>query len=175
MKTKAHRSEDGLAIAYLLASIAVLSLVAFALSKQTGQGVQLKTNFDNKITLIKQYQQIRSRILSCGIAYPGGINDTGFRVQYPGTPVSGNLSDAQCPGHPDKDNLWTGRGGMLLPRPPEAFDQWKYINDATSMRLTIQPTATGDAASSGLLNAVAIRIGDTASMSGEVLSITLMY
>jgi hypothetical protein len=167
--------EQGIAVAYLLASIALLTLVAFTMSKMSDSSTSLKVAFDNKITLIRQYQQIRSRILSCGIAYPGGINGTGFRVQYPGTPASGNLADALCPGHPDKDNLWTGRGGMLLPAPPAAFSQWKYINDATSMRLTIQPAATGDAGSIRVLGAVAKRIGSAASMSGEVLSITLMH
>lgn len=171
---RTSHSEQGIAIAYLLAAIALLGLVAFMMAKMSNSNVQLQSAFQSKQTLITQYQLIRSRILSCGIAYPAGNNGSTVRVRYPATPVSGNVIDMTCPGQPGANNLWNGAGSVTLRAPPAAFTGWTYANDSTSMRLAIQPAVGGDTFATGILIAVANRIGDIATISGETLTITLM-
>lgn len=171
---RTNRSEQGIAVAYILAAIALLGLVAFMMAKMSNSNVQLQTAFDSKQTLIRQYQLIRSRVLSCGVAYPAGDNGTGVRVRYPATPVSGNVIDMTCPGQPGANNLWSGAGSVTLRAPPAAFTGWMYANDGTSMRLAIQPAVSGDTRSIGILTSVANRIGDIATVSGSTLTITLM-
>lgn len=171
---KAKKNQKGVAIAYMLTAIALLGLISFALSRLTTSSKQLEASFETRLALIGQYQMIRSRILSCGIAYPAGDNGTGSRVRYPATPLSERVLDLECPGKPGANNLWNGSGGVRLSAPPPAFSEWGYVNDATSMRLSIEPMTTGDTSSLSILSGVAIRVGDNASMVGNALVITLM-
>lgn len=165
-------------MAYVLATISLIALISYGLAKQSGSNAQLQAAFETKQTLIRQVQLIRSRILSCGIAYPTGNNGNGYvnRVRYPATPVSGKVRDLSCPGlPPGSDNLWTGMGGATVPLPPVAFSEWEYVSDATSMRLRIVPASSADAASLRVLNAVELRIGETAAIVNDGLEITLMH
>lgn len=166
--------QKGFAIGYLFAALALAGLVAFQLSKTSRTNAQGDVNFQNRAALLDQYHLIRSRILACGINFPYGDNGTTFRIRYPATPGSGLVRDLTCPGQDPPNNLWTGLNGLILPAEPPALNPWRYENDATSMRLSIQARSASDTHLLGVMDQVVSTIGSAASRSGDVLTVVLM-
>jgi hypothetical protein len=168
-------TQRGVGLAYLLAFIALLSIVTMSLSQMTRGATRSRLNFDTSMALHEQAQLIRNRILVCAVAYPVGDNGTGFHPTYPATPGSGLLRDAVCPGQPAPGNLWSGTGGLLLPPPPRGFAPWTLSNDAASLRIALAALDPADAGARGIIDHLLARLGSGASRSAGVLTIVLMY
>jgi hypothetical protein len=168
------RAQRGIGVAYILTFIALVAIVTAAMAKFGRDSVRSRLNFETSSALLEQSQLIRNRLLVCGVSFPAGDNGTGFHPIYPPTPVSGLLADAQCPGQPLPNNLWTGSGGLRLPPSPHGFEQWRYQNDSTSVRVSIAPRVAGDASALGLVDKVIPRIGDSAARVGDALTVTIL-
>jgi hypothetical protein len=168
------RHQAGIALSYVLAFIALVA-IATTYFATTGRGVARSiSNQENKVALLEQATLVRSRIIGCAVSFPGGDNGTGFRLPYPPgtTPVA--VRDLVCPGQDGANNLWSGTGGLTLPAPPRIFNDWMYVNDASSMRISISAKTSGDATTLAIMDAIATRLGSGASRTGDVLTIVVM-
>ena len=162
-------------VGYIYFMLAMLSIVALSYSQITRSAAVSQHNYDSRQSIINQYQIIRSRIISCAIQYPGGNNGTGFHIQYPATPTGNLVSNLTCPGQSGSNNLWTGTGGSQLPLVPPEFNNWTYVNDATSIRISLTAKiGTTDLGAMGMINWLANRLGSSASIVGPTLTIVIM-
>lgn len=139
-----QRPPRGYIMAYLLVGITAMSLVAVAVSRSGDDQAERRFVSEAQRVVLHQGELVRAQILLCGTMYPGGNNGSGFRVRYPAAPVSGLVRDLECPGVPSggNRNLWSGARGVTLPPPPRGMQEWRYANDATSMRIWITADTT---------------------------------
>lgn len=166
------RKQKGIALAYLIAVITLLTVISAAWSLTSRSTVQAQWNSDTKRTLLDQYQLIVGRLVYCGVAYPAGDNGTGFRGRFPGAATSVGVDTLVCPGQAVPNNLWSGIGGLTLPATPARFSPWSYTNDATSMRIAVSVTAgVADTQAIGVLDNVVALIGQGAVRSGATMTV----
>ncbi|MDX2027871.1 MAG: hypothetical protein SFW62_04490 [Alphaproteobacteria bacterium] len=120
-------SESGIAIGPILFVIALLAILAVAVSSGIGDfgtvGVSDRVTAD----IISQANLVRAKINECNIKY-------GTNANYDGYPSSdtddGTLVSAlECQGDPvGLKGLWTGQRAANLPPPTSGFSPWYYIN-----------------------------------------------
>lgn len=157
-------------LAMLLIVIAMMSAIAyFTLSGGDTTNVINNSNITNRI--VSQASIIRSRILACGIEYPQGNNGSGFRAQYPAATTAVDIALLTCPGA-NNANLWTLLDGLSSPPVLAGFSNWSYVNDGTSLRITIQPTNTDG--KNAMPNVVSSLGANQASYTAGVLTWTLV-
>lgn len=168
------KRERGIALAYVLAFLALMTLATTYLASTQRGVAQSLANQENKVALLEQATLIRGRIIGCVVSFPGGDNGTGVRVQYPAEPASSLVRDLTCPGQPGSNNLWSGTGGLTLPSPPRIFTDWSYQNDGTGLVISIDAASPGDPATLGVMDSIAQRLGPSASRAGNTLTIILM-
>ena len=171
---KASMFQRGVALAYILATIALASLAATYIAKSQRGVAQSQFNQDVKNSLTDPYTISRSRISGCAITYPAGNNGTGFHLVYPATPASGLVADLTCPGQSGSNNLWYGTGGLTFAAQHRSFLPWRYVNDATNIRITITAAVANNPTLQGIMDVLVQRIGASASRSGDVLTIILL-
>lgn len=170
-------SERGFILSYILVALVILVITVQGLRLITdGMDVQARTTDEAKEELLRQIGQIRATLQLCAVLFPAGNNGTGFHPSYPATPVSGQLRDAECPGVPNGNkNIWTsGQVGHLLPKIPMGFGEWQYINDADSIRITLDPVSAGDVVASTIVTRAQRRIGENASISGDTFVVKII-
>ena len=168
------RSERGIALSYILAVIALLTVATMFVARTQRGTAQALINQENRLALIDQFGLIRSRVIACAVTYPGGDNGTSYRTPFPAAMTRTVVRDLTCPGQPGANNLWSGTGGLSLPAPPSLYSDWRFVNDAASMRLEISARVGGSAIARGVLDGIASRLGNQASRSGDTLTIVLM-
>jgi hypothetical protein len=154
--------QRGIAITYILIFIALATLAAMEVSMMSRGSKQAAVNDAAKTTVLDQWRLIRGRIIACAINYPGGNNGTAYRVRYPAATTPVAVSTLTCPGQTGANNIWSGTGGLTLPAAPSMFNAWTYVNDTTSMRITISA------------NNASNPTGPNATRSGSTLTIVLM-
>lgn len=134
----------GIAIGPILFVLALLGIIATALSSGSGGGFGA-AGIADRITadVVSQANMIRSKILECQMQYL--VNGATFASSpcagdsYPcsnqtnGTPVA----DLTCPNDPLKSggaeqSLWSGLRVAMLPPPTKGFSAWTYINAGDS-------------------------------------------
>ncbi|MFO0753551.1 MAG: hypothetical protein U0411_09540 [Thermodesulfovibrionales bacterium] len=121
--------------------------------------------------IVAQANMIRQKVLVCSLLYPGGNNGTGSHISYPGGSDAA-VSTLSCPG--SGQNLWTGVDGQALPKAPDGFNDWKYSNDAASVRISLR--AASLAASQGAMQKALGYFNQTlpeASLSGNDFILTI--
>lgn len=120
--------------------------------------------------VVAQANLIRTKVSKCVIDYPSGNNGTGFHLPYPGASSLVNASTLTCPG--SSANLWTSGDAILLPATPIGFDAWGYINDATSVRISIQ---SSDISYGTCMSKALGKFGaDEATLVGDTLTIQIV-
>lgn len=151
----------------LMATALLVSALTVALTGGSG-GFSMSGMLagNNKATLVAgQAALIRSRILQCAIEYPSGNNGTGFRVSYPAAAAITNVSALTCPG--SGVGLWNMSDAVEMPPTIEGFNVWRYVNDATSMRIQI---VASNSDTTALLSSIATKLGAQSSYSGSTLT-----
>lgn len=166
--------QKGLALAYVLGFLALLTLATTFLAKTQRGVAQSLANQEHKIALLDQATLIRGRIIGCAVSFPGGDNGTGFRLQYPAALVATPVRDLTCPGQTGANNLWTGTGGLTLPAPPKVFTDWEYENSGSGLIISIRSTSSTDTTTQGVMDNIAMRLGPSASRVGDKLIFVLM-
>lgn len=152
--------ESGIAIGPILFVIALLAVLAVAVSSSIGDfgtvGVTDRVTAD----IVSQANLIRAKINECNIKYGTNANYDG----YPSSDASdGTLVSAlECDGDPDAlESLWTGQRPANLPPPTSGFGPWYYINtngsglggDPEGGRcIWIEPTISNPKNNAGLVN-----------------------
>jgi len=166
-------SNKGFAVVSLvLMVIALMAVIAGAIAISS-RSYNAAVAINNTVTqLVAQANLIRQKVTQCVIEYSEGDNGTGFHKTYPaGTNV--DVSTLTCPGAPaGSNNLWTGSDSVFLPNPPVGFNAWKYTNDATSVRISIQTTNVSGYGTA-MSKAAAKFSSSEASVSGDTLTVTI--
>lgn len=160
----------------ILGSLFLFATLLWAIAGTTSsvQGVPIYTATNQ---LAGQAQYLRAAILACVTNYPNGNNGGAYHLVYPRADTAINASTATCPGN-SSANVFTGNGGFGYVPPVTGFGAgswattggWQYINDGTSVRLTITEDSTSwDKA----LSNVATQIGSQAVKLGTTLTVTI--
>ncbi|MBZ0158351.1 MAG: hypothetical protein K8I29_19310 [Alphaproteobacteria bacterium] len=123
---------------HLLAAVLLSATLAAVLARSGRVDATFFTKSGIVSQIVAQANMIRQKVVACSTLYPSGNNGTGNHISYPG----GNdvaVSTLTCPG--SGQNLWTGVDGQTLPKAPNGFSDWKYINDTTSVRIYLRATS----------------------------------
>ena len=164
------KSSLGFAIGPVLAVIAMIAIAGGSVLKMTSKTARGERIFQNQAEVMNQSRYIGNRLRQCVILYPAGNNGTGFNVKYPGATVAMAVSSLTCPGQPNPNNLWTGKGGTFPPRPIAGFSNWTYQNDASGVRIMLSSGGIQD--NMTVLQNVASKFSATeAAYSGGVLTV----
>jgi hypothetical protein len=149
------------------ATIAVLLSISIAGTTSTASMFS-SNNITHVVT--GQASIIRARLLQCSTDYPTGNNGTGFRISFPAAVTEVNVSALNCPGN--SLGLWNWSDGVSAPPSISGFGSWRYINDASSLRISITSNASDRAS---LIPNIINFLGVNASMSGSSPSVTLTW
>jgi hypothetical protein len=161
-------------MAYLLAALAIASVVMTAWARLGNQAADGKRVADLRDAVVAQASLIRSKLLACTMTYPGGNNGLGFRLAFPAAPTGGLVADLLCPGTGTNINkpLWSTSDGIYAPRTLNGLSAWSYAHDAASIRIRISATGSGNVPTAALNNA-ALRYGAQASVSNGTLTVLI--
>lgn len=136
---RAH--EVGFVHAYLLAAIALFSLMVWAASQMFDANNHLRWVKTTADIVFDQSLIIRKQVIACGTEYPAGMSGGAATVanqKYPATTATG-LAATVCPGAPaDEAPLWSGRDGVFLRKLGPDFATWSYENGAAGIVVTLQ-------------------------------------
>lgn len=163
--------QRGFVAAYLIAAIALFSLMAWAASQMLDANSQLRWISQAAEAVYDQTQLTRRVVVACGTAYPAGVNDDAqslsYYKKYPGS--SALLSAIECPGAPaGLQSLLAGRDGVFLGKLPPDFGAWSYANTSGGISITLRATSTRGVEA---LSSVARRVGPTESiLAGDRLT-----
>ena len=174
---------SGFILAYVMFSLAVLSIVVTGLSYLAYSGVierQIASDVDR---IVAGARLVRMQVLLCAATYPKGASVTlsggtgSVSTSYPvlsgqGGALrtgSGDAAGLMCPGAPAAaQGLWSsnlGASGAFYPQPPAGFGNWNYAigDDGLTVDLTINQTVGG--ASAAALRRAALQLASAASYS----------
>lgn len=133
------RGSHGIAIGPILFVIALLAIIAVAISSNMGDFNTASVADRVSADIQSQASLIRSKITECNLKYGTNNNYDGF----PSSDVTNGtlVSALSCSGDPSgQQNLWTGERPASLPQPTSGFGNWYYINTNGS---GLGGTATG--------------------------------
>jgi hypothetical protein len=171
----------GFAAATALFAIGLFVLLGIVAASTARTNAKAKLFQELKDQIGAQSDLISNSLVLCRTIYPAADNGNGLvdgngqriRQQYPATPSDGMVASIVCPGQ-SPALLFTGDSRSLAPRVLGGFTPWSYVNDATSLRISITATNPGIQYYQDLLAAVARRIGSQAVASGDTLTVTLV-
>jgi hypothetical protein len=149
-------SDAGIAIGPILFVIALLGILATAMSVGTGDFGTATVADRVYNDVMSQGNLVRVKINECNMKYGTNNNGDGWPASDPtnGTPVcalacEGDPSTAEtgtdCAGNAiTMQNIWSGMRPTLLPPPTGGFAQWYYMNAGASGGRCIwtEPTAS---------------------------------
>jgi hypothetical protein len=150
----------GIAIGPILFILALLAVIAVAISSGSGGFTGSATSDRTSVQLRTQANLIRAKIMECETLTRGNMN-----ADFPapdGTPTE--VAKLDCPGDPaGRRNLWQGARAASLPAAPEGFQPWIFVNHGEDGRcIRIQPEAkkAGQAAIRAGISAAASAFSD---------------
>lgn len=130
-------------IAMIIAAVALMGALMMAIAHGSMSNVSTVTAQSRQQTLRVQVDSLRSALVECAITWPAGDNG-GTNPPYP----AGNgvlVAGLNCPGLPGSNqSLWTSSETRRAPLPPSGFGDWRYVNDANGVRITIDSTGAVD-------------------------------
>lgn len=164
----------GFATAYLIAAIALLTLVVWAGSQMMDANAEIRWVGSSTDVVQEQAYLIRKQVIACGTTYPGGDNGdasstSGYR-KYPAS--NADLSLITCPGAPlAEQKVFGGRDGVFLRKLPADFSAWTYANTAAGLTASLTTNSSRGAQVAAKL---AARFGAAeASASGNTFTFVI--
>jgi hypothetical protein len=160
-------SESGIAIGVLLFGLAMLAVLAVAMSAGSNMMGASPITIDRISAEVKsQGQLILAKIHQCysegldnkkldcsnntlvlGVPTRSGCSPIDTTAFYPTSTGSGTVIESvACPAYgAGIQNLWTGQQPSMLPPPSNGLEHWVYVNagDAGGRCIRIQPLAAG--------------------------------
>jgi hypothetical protein len=120
-------SQAGIAIGPILFVLALLGIIAIALSSNVGQFGTASITDRVAADIQTQANLIQAKINECNILYGTNNNFDGYP---PSDTSNGTLVSAvNCNGDAaGQQNIWTGARATQLPPPSAGFSPWMYIN-----------------------------------------------
>lgn len=164
---------SGFIIAPILLLVGLIAAVAVAMATLSRNSSNAQGYRDATTQITQQSSMVRQALVDCALIYPMGDNGTIGAKAYPAGATLSNVDDLLCPGAPSPNGLWVGRHGVFLPAVPSGTTGWKYINDATSVRIQLTATST---IAKAVLPGIATNLGSAASTaaSGSDVVLTVM-
>lgn len=173
-------AEKGGVIFYIFLAIALLAALTYSFTKDSHDNVAVQIANKTAQELYVQVNLVRSAVVECTLAWPGGgpdvdVNGTVETTENPNNPYPLIPTDAQNPGGAAADdsvrnlscigaptgktNIFQGAGnqGRFLPPPPAGFGQWLYVNDSSGVRIKISTTSSSDLTGLDALNRLMTR------------------
>ncbi|MBI3418868.1 MAG: hypothetical protein HY053_01870 [Proteobacteria bacterium] len=137
---------SGIAIGMILFVIALLGVIAIAISASSGNFMGTTIVPDRVAHDMKsQANLIRNKILEC---YTYGYDRGELADKYPSSTGNGTAVDSlDCPAYTSgQQNLWTGQSPAAFPPPPAGFGPWYYVNAGANggRCVRIQPNTPSD-------------------------------
>jgi hypothetical protein len=131
----------GFILGYILFSLILLGIVVAAIGRMRDDQAGAEWVDRAQATLRSNLQVIRSQVLLCAVT---NSSDAAGLVRSMPLSVSASTGDllgaVACPG--SNQNLFDGSNTVFVPRPPEGFTPWRYVND---------PQGNGSPATRGMI------------------------
>lgn len=149
-------SDSGLAIGPILFVIAILGVMAAAMSSNIGSYSIIGNADRTSAEIISQANLIRTKINECNLKY--GTEDNGDG--YPPAAAATLVSALTCTGDADDvtngKTIWTGQRQTMYPPAPKGFGEWQYINAGASGGRCFWTAPTGGNGNSGIVSGLGI-------------------
>lgn len=168
-----HSHARGFAAASALFTIGLFVLIGAVAATTARSNAKAQQFHEIRNQLVAQSELIGSTLVLCRTLYPGADNGSGFHPPYPATPGDGTVKSLICPG--SLASIWSGDSRTLTPRTMPGFQEWSYVNDATSVRISTTAVNAGMPYYQDLLDSVVGKVGPgQAVRAGDTLTITLV-
>lgn len=128
--------------AMIMVVVVIIAALSAAMMATSRTNETAMSDLRNSQLVVSQANLIRSKLINCAIDIPGN-NGGSFHLPYPRADVETNVSGLTCPG--TGLSLWTGSDAIFAPTAPFASQTWKYINDATSVRISLSDSSPNNA------------------------------
>lgn len=136
-RTPLRRRARGFILAYVMYSLALLSVVTVAVSLMRSANDLSAESATQVESVDRAVDTLTLAVLMCATEAPVGAAVAGVATAYPLLPGAGaapfafgtgDAADLLCPGFDDPTlrPLWSGRDGLFLPQVPPGFGPWRY-------------------------------------------------
>ena len=137
------RRPRGFIMGYLMTALIILGIVTAALSRMRDEQASAEWVDRAQSTLRTNVQIIRAQVLLCAAT---SVADTAALVAAMPQSADDTNGDAlesvQCTGTGQR--LFDGTNTVFLPRPPQGFTPWAYVNDLGGTGNIFALTSTSD-------------------------------
>ena len=171
----AVRRPRGFIMGYLMTALIILGIVTAALSRMRDEQASAEWVDRAQSTLRTNVQIIRTQVLLCAAA--SSTAQAGLVAAMPQSVDDTNgdaLASVQCTSTGQR--LFDGTNTVFLPRPPEGFTPWVYVNDLGASGTIFARTSTSDANGIAAVNRLRRTFGtDEMSLTTAGGTTTLTY
>ena len=171
----AVRRPRGFIMGYLMTALIILGIVTAALSRMRDEQASADWVDRAQSTLRTNVQIIRAQVLLC--AATSTNNQAGLVAAMPPSADDTNgdaLESVQCTGTGQR--LFDGTNSVFLPRPPQGFTPWAYVNDLGGTGNIFARTSTSDSNGVAAVNRLSRTFGtDEMSVTIAGGTTTLTY
>lgn len=117
----------GFILGYIMFALILLGVVVAAMSRMRDEQAGAEWVDRAQGTLRNNVQVIRTQVLLCAVTNSSDAAGLVTAMPQSDDDVNGDLLDSvQCPGAGNK--LFDGTNTVFLPRPPQGFAAWRYVN-----------------------------------------------
>ncbi len=171
----AARRSRGFIMGYLMAALIILGIVTAGLSRMRDEQASAEWVDRAQSTLRTNIQVIRTQVLLCAAT---SVTDAAALVtampQSTDDTNGDQLASVACTGTGQR--LFDGTNTVFLPRPPEGFAPWVYVNDLGGTGDIFARTSTSDANGVAAVNRLSRTFGtDEMSVTTSGGTTTLTY
>ncbi len=160
---------------YLMTALIILGIITAGLSRMRDEQTSAEWVDRAQSALRSNMQIIRTQVLLC--AATSSTDQAGLVAAMPQSVDDTNgdaLESVQCTSTGQR--LFDGTNTVFLPRPPEGFTPWVYVNDLGASGTIFARTSTSDANGIAAVNRLRRTIGvDEMSLTTTGDATTLIY
>lgn len=171
----AARGSRGFILGYIMMALLLLGVITAAISRLKDERAAADWVDSAQTTLRDDIQIIRTQVLLC--AATASSDNAGFVEAMPQSADDTNgdaLDLVQCSGTGQR--LFDGTNTVFLPRPPEGFTPWRYVNDLNASGNIFVRTSTSDPSGVAAANRLSRIFGnDELSVATEGATATLTF
>lgn len=171
----AARGSRGFILGYIMMALLLLGVITAAISRLKDERAAADWVDSAQATLRNDIQIIRTQVLLC--AATASSDNAGFVAAMPQSADDTNgdeLDLIQCTGTGQR--LFDGTNTVFLPRPPEGFTPWRYVNDLTASGNIFVRTSTSDPSGVAAVNRLSRTFGSAElSVATEGATATLTF
>jgi hypothetical protein len=171
----AARRPRGFIMGYLMTALIILGIITAALSRIRDEQASAEWVDRAQSKLRTNVQIIRSQVLLCAATSTSDVAGLVAAMPQSADDINGDaLESVQCTGTGQR--LFDGTNTVFLPRPPEGFTPWAYVNDLGASGTIFARTSTSDSNGVAAVNRLSRTFGtDEMSVTTAGGTTTLTY